>query len=321
MLTPSRSPAATSCASPTSSPAEAEAILDLAVELRAEPKQPLLLRRDARPVLLEALDAHARLLLGRDGAARRRRDPAHAGGAAALARRVAARHGARSLALPRRARRPHARARGARGVGGVGVDPGDQRADRGRASVPGARRRADDPRPARRASTACASRGSATARTCSSRSPRSASCSATRSSPPAPTATRRAGVETVRDPREAVAGADVVVTDTWISMGQEHERAQRLADLEPYRLDERSARARRARGVRHALPAGASRRGDRRRTCSTASARRSGTRRRTASTSRRRCSRCCSAPDAQDRQRAESGDDAKPIRPSPGSEN
>jgi ornithine carbamoyltransferase len=41
----------------------------------------------------------------------------------------------------------------------------------------------------------------------------------------------------VRDPREAVRGADVVVTDTWISMGQEHERARRLADLEPYRLD------------------------------------------------------------------------------------
>jgi ornithine carbamoyltransferase len=45
------------------------------------------------------------------------------------------------------------------------------------------------------------------------------------------------GVETVRDPREAVAGADVVVTDTWISMGQEHERAKRLLDLEPYRVD------------------------------------------------------------------------------------
>jgi ornithine carbamoyltransferase len=41
----------------------------------------------------------------------------------------------------------------------------------------------------------------------------------------------------VRDPREAVEGADVVVTDTWISMGQEHERAKRLHDLEPYRLD------------------------------------------------------------------------------------
>ena len=44
-------------------------------------------------------------------------------------------------------------------------------------------------------------------------------------------------VENVVDPRQAVAGADVVVTDTWISMGQEHERATRLHDLEPYRLD------------------------------------------------------------------------------------
>jgi ornithine carbamoyltransferase len=43
---------------------------------------------------------------------------------------------------------------------------------------------------------------------------------------------------TIRDPREAVAGADVVVTDTWISMGQEHERVKRLHDLAPYRLDE-----------------------------------------------------------------------------------
>jgi ornithine carbamoyltransferase len=45
------------------------------------------------------------------------------------------------------------------------------------------------------------------------------------------------GVETVRDPADAVRGADVVVTDTWISMGQEHERVKRLHDLEPYRLD------------------------------------------------------------------------------------
>ena len=45
------------------------------------------------------------------------------------------------------------------------------------------------------------------------------------------------GVTTVRDPREAVAGADVVVTDTWISMGDEHERVRRLIDLEPYRVD------------------------------------------------------------------------------------
>jgi ornithine carbamoyltransferase len=45
------------------------------------------------------------------------------------------------------------------------------------------------------------------------------------------------GVTTTRDPLEAVEGADVVVTDTWISMGQEHERARRLQDLEPYRVD------------------------------------------------------------------------------------
>jgi ornithine carbamoyltransferase len=45
------------------------------------------------------------------------------------------------------------------------------------------------------------------------------------------------GVTTVRDAREAVEAADVVVTDTWISMGDEHERVQRLLDLEPYRLD------------------------------------------------------------------------------------
>lgn len=45
------------------------------------------------------------------------------------------------------------------------------------------------------------------------------------------------GVPTVRDAREAVEGADVVFTDTWISMGQDHERAKRLLDLEPYRLD------------------------------------------------------------------------------------
>jgi ornithine carbamoyltransferase len=44
-------------------------------------------------------------------------------------------------------------------------------------------------------------------------------------------------VATVRDPREAVRGADVVVTDTWVSMGQERERQQRLADLGPFRLD------------------------------------------------------------------------------------
>jgi ornithine carbamoyltransferase len=61
---------------------------------------------------------------------------------------------------------------------------------------------------------------------------------------------------TVTDPQEAVAGADVVVTDTWISMGQEHQRAQRLHDLAPYRLDEALlALASRDAFVMHCLPA------------------------------------------------------------------
>jgi ornithine carbamoyltransferase len=60
----------------------------------------------------------------------------------------------------------------------------------------------------------------------------------------------------VRDPREAVRGADVVVTDTWISMGQEHERARRLTDLEPYRVDEALlAQAAPDAFVLHCLPA------------------------------------------------------------------
>jgi len=47
-----------------------------------------------------------------------------------------------------------------------------------------------------------------------------------------------AGVRVVRDPREAVEGAHVVVTDVWTSMGQEAERQQRALDLAPYALDE-----------------------------------------------------------------------------------
>jgi ornithine carbamoyltransferase len=65
-----------------------------------------------------------------------------------------------------------------------------------------------------------------------------------------------AGVETLVEARDAVAGADVVVTDTWISMGQEHERAKRLHDLQPYRLDDALlALASPVAFVMHCLPA------------------------------------------------------------------
>ncbi len=40
----------------------------------------------------------------------------------------------------------------------------------------------------------------------------------------------------VADPREAVEGADIVVTDTWISMGQSHAEAK-LKALTPYQVD------------------------------------------------------------------------------------
>jgi ornithine carbamoyltransferase len=39
------------------------------------------------------------------------------------------------------------------------------------------------------------------------------------------------------DPHEAARGAHAVYTDVWISMGQDEDRARRLSDLEPYRID------------------------------------------------------------------------------------
>jgi ornithine carbamoyltransferase len=40
------------------------------------------------------------------------------------------------------------------------------------------------------------------------------------------------------DPREAVEGADVIYTDTWISMGQEGDRERRLEAFQRYQLNE-----------------------------------------------------------------------------------
>jgi ornithine carbamoyltransferase len=44
-------------------------------------------------------------------------------------------------------------------------------------------------------------------------------------------------LEIAVDPREAAAGANVLYTDVWVSMGQDAEQEQRLRDFEPYRLD------------------------------------------------------------------------------------
>jgi ornithine carbamoyltransferase len=46
-----------------------------------------------------------------------------------------------------------------------------------------------------------------------------------------------ATLEAIDDPREAVRSADVVYTDTWVSMGQEAETMRRLRDLEAYAVN------------------------------------------------------------------------------------
>ena len=47
-----------------------------------------------------------------------------------------------------------------------------------------------------------------------------------------------AGPELVADPTDAVAGANAIYTDVWVSMGDEAEVAERRAALTPYRIDE-----------------------------------------------------------------------------------
>lgn len=44
-------------------------------------------------------------------------------------------------------------------------------------------------------------------------------------------------VSVCETPAEAISGADAVTTDTWISMGQEAEKAKRLADFAGYTID------------------------------------------------------------------------------------
>ncbi|MGY2081354.1 ornithine carbamoyltransferase [Modestobacter sp. SYSU DS0657] len=58
------------------------------------------------------------------------------------------------------------------------------------------------------------------------------------------------------DPAAAADAADVLVTDTWVSMGQEDEHAARIAPFEPYAVDEASlGRAADDAVVLHCLPA------------------------------------------------------------------
>lgn len=69
---------------------------------------------------------------------------------------------------------------------------------------------------------------------------------------------RKAGakVEVVTDPAEGVKDADVVYTDTWVSMGDEAEKEKRLNTLKPYQVnDELLSHASPDCIVMHCLPA------------------------------------------------------------------
>jgi ornithine carbamoyltransferase len=58
------------------------------------------------------------------------------------------------------------------------------------------------------------------------------------------------------DPVEAVKDADVVYTDTWVSMGQESEKSRRIKDFQGFAVDESlMAHAPKNAKVMHCLPA------------------------------------------------------------------
>jgi ornithine carbamoyltransferase len=60
----------------------------------------------------------------------------------------------------------------------------------------------------------------------------------------------------LRDPREAVAGADVIYTDTWTSMGQEQQAAWRRVAFAGYQVNEPLMAAARPDALfMHCLPA------------------------------------------------------------------
>ncbi len=64
-----------------------------------------------------------------------------------------------------------------------------------------------------------------------------------------------AGAAVTHDAAAAVDGADVVYTDTWVSMGQEHERQQRLRDFAGFQINAGLLAAAPHAIVMHCLPA------------------------------------------------------------------
>jgi ornithine carbamoyltransferase len=66
----------------------------------------------------------------------------------------------------------------------------------------------------------------------------------------------KAQIEQVTTPAEAIKGADVVYTDTWVSMGQEKEREQRIAQFKGYQISTELMKQANPRAIfMHCLPA------------------------------------------------------------------
>ena len=55
-----------------------------------------------------------------------------------------------------------------------------------------------------------------------------------------PTTPSRRSVTVTTDPAAAAEGADVLATDTWVSMGQEGEAHDRARPFEPYAVDDQA---------------------------------------------------------------------------------
>ena len=65
-----------------------------------------------------------------------------------------------------------------------------------------------------------------------------------------------ATVELFNNPHEAVAGADIVYTDVWVSMGQEEEKNKRIKDFEGFQVNEELMKsAKKDALIMHCLPA------------------------------------------------------------------